>query len=78
MLTSPPLIEIRFVITFLVITIFNLANNIIQAQENTQSEVTNQVWIDFIPSYKISERFDLRAIGSSYVFTLILSFVLSD
>ena len=60
MLISLPIRRIRFVVSFFLIIILNLVNTLIQAQENTQSEVTNQVWIDFNPKYKISESFDLR------------------
>jgi len=69
MLTSLSIRRIRFVVSFFLIIILNLVNTLIQAQENTQSEVTNQVWIDFNPSYKISESFDLRGrIGAKAIF----------
>ena len=69
MLTSLSIRRIRFVVSFFLVIILNLVNTLIQAQENTQPEVTNQVWIDFNPSYKISESFDLRGrIGAKAIF----------
>ena len=69
MLTSQTKKQIRFVVSFLIIILFNLVNNIVQAQENTQSEVTNQLWIDVNPSYRISGKFDLHGrLGAKAVF----------
>ena len=36
-----------------------LSSHSARAQESSSSIVTNQIWIDFNPSYKISESFDL-------------------
>ena len=69
MLISLPKRKMRFVVSFLLIIVFNIVNHTLQAQENTQSIVTEQVWIDFNPSYKISESFNLRGkIGAKAIF----------
>ena len=69
MLKSLPKKKLRFVASILLIIVFNIVNHIIQAQENTQSTVTNQVWLDFNPRYKISDRFTLAGkVGAKTIY----------
>ena len=53
----------------LVIAIMAFSLNGLLAQDNSQNNVTNQVWLDFNPSYKISERWDIKGkIGTKAIY----------
>lgn len=57
-----------FKVFILGITSVFLCSNLI-AQDNDKSVVTNQLWLDFNPTWKISERFDLRGkVGAKAIY----------
>jgi len=59
----------RLAFSLCLLIILFLSIHVAQAQESTQSTVTNQIWIDFNPSYKISERFDfIGKVGAKSVY----------